>query len=514
MADAITVLIVDDQEDARWAISTFARKAGFVPLLATSGRDALATLSTQRVDAVLLDVRMPDLSGHEVLEQIRKQYDTPVIMLTGHGDTQDAAALLRRGANDYVTKPYDHQMLERSLRRVLAKPAPLLGPERKSVPRALLEPERAETLAHLIESTGIGIKAQRVIHAVKHVAPTDLTVLLYGETGTGKELISRAIHDLSTRRNGPFITLDCGAIPESLIESELFGHEKGAFTGATQSAPGVFELAHGGTILLDEISSLPLLMQTRLMRVVEAREFRPLGGTHTRRLTARIIAASNVNLEQMIQKKEFRSDLYHRLNEYPIVLPTLRERKEDIPNLVRHFLDIERREHRTSVTGISQEGLDLLQHQEWPGNVRELRNTIRHALVLNMDQSGLLSADALSQHFGLSGWAQDADRDYPPRDLGTTPTPQPPPPSLCDASCPLHPNAFLQGPDGQVSFKGVLDAARHSVERQILRLVLKEANNNHALAARLLEMDYKTLNSKLKLHKIQDLRPRRKALPM
>ena len=224
MADAITVLIVDDQEDARWALSTFVRKVGFVPLLAESGRDALATLSTQKVDAVLLDVRMPDMSGHEVLEQIRKQHDTPVIMLTGHGDTQDAAASLRSGANDYITKPYDHQMLERSLRRVLAKSAPWLGPEKRSVPRALLEPERAETLAHLIESTGMGIKAQRVIHAVKLVAPTDLTVLLYGETGTGKELISRAIHDLSARRNGPFIALDCGAIPESLIERELFGH--------------------------------------------------------------------------------------------------------------------------------------------------------------------------------------------------------------------------------------------------------------------------------------------------
>jgi len=258
------------------------------------------------------------------------------------------------------------------------------------------------------------------------------------------------------------------------------------------------------------------MMQTRLMRVVEAREFRPLGGTYTRRLTARVIAASNVNLEQMIQKKEFRSDLYHRLNEYPIVLPLLRERKEDIPNLVRHFLDIERLEQRTLVTGISQEGLDLLQQQEWPGNVRELRNAIRHALVLNMDQNGLLSADALSQHFGLSGWAQDADLAYPPpRDLGATPTAQTsPPPSLCDASCPLHPNAFLQGPDGQVSFKGIIDAARHSVERQILCLVLEKTNNNKALAARLLEMDYKTLNSKLKFHKILDPRPRSKALPM
>ncbi len=186
MADAITVLIVDDQEDARWALSTFVRKVGFVPLLAETGRDALATLSTQRVDAVLLDVHMPDLSGHEVLEKIRKQYDTPVIMLTGYGDTQDAALSLRRGANDYVTKPYDHQMLERSLRRVLAKSAPWLGPERKSVPRALLQPEKAETaetLACLIEATGMGTKAQRVIHAVKHVAATDLTVLLLGATG-------------------------------------------------------------------------------------------------------------------------------------------------------------------------------------------------------------------------------------------------------------------------------------------------------------------------------------------
>jgi DNA-binding NtrC family response regulator len=492
MSDAITVLIVDDMEDARWTLSTFVRKVGFVPLLAETGRDALATLSTQRVDAVLLDVRLRDLSGHEVLQQIRKQHDTPVIMLTGYGNVQDAAASLRRGANDYLTKPYDHQMLERCLRRVLTNHV--------SKPTARLEPEIAETLARLIESIGMGTKAQRVIHAVKHVAPTDLTVLLHGETGTGKELVSRAIHDLSAGRGGPFIALDCGAIPESLIESELFGHEKGAFTGATQSHPGVFDLAQGGTLFLDEISSLPMLMQTRLMRVAEAREFRRIGGKDTRRLTARIIAASNASLEQMIQKKEFRADLYYRLNEYPLVLPPLRERKEDIPDLVRHFLDIERREHRTSVTGISVEGLDLLQHQDWPGNVRELRNAIRHALVLNMDQNGLVTADALSQYFGLSELAQDDHWGYP-RDLGATPTPQTSR-SLCDTSCPLHPNAFPQGSDGQVPFKDIIDAVRHSVERQILCRMLEQTNNNKALAARLLQIDYKTLRSKLKFHKI------------
>lgn len=500
MSDQITVLIVDDKEDARWVLSTFVRKVGFVPLLAETGREALAIMSTHKVDAVLLDVRLPDLSGHEVLQQIRKLYDTPVIMLTGYGDAQDAALSLRRGASDYLTKPYEHQMLERSLRRVLAKSVPWLGSEKRSLPRVLLEPERAETLARLIESMGMGTKAQRVIHAVKHVAPADLTVLLHGETGTGKELVSRAIHDLSARRNGPFIALDCGAIPESLIERELFGHEKGAFTGAGQSAPGVFELAQGGTLLLDEISSLPLLMQTRLIRVVEAREFRPIGGTQTRRLTARIIAASNVNLEQMIQKKEFRSDLYYRLNEYPVVLPPLRERKEDIPDLVRHFLNAERLEQRTSVTGISQEGLDLLQHQEWPGNVRELRNVVRHALVLNMDQSGLLTADALSQHFGLSGWASVDDRTSS-RDLGAVPAQQTLQ-RLCDASCPLQPNAFPQALNGPVSFRGVLDAAHHFVERQILCRVLEATHNNKALAARLLEMDYKTLQSKLKFHEI------------
>jgi len=257
MSDAITILIVDDMEDSRWALSAFVRKVGFVPVLAQTGRDALATLSTQRVDAVLLDVRMRDLNGHEVLQQIRKRYDTPVIMLTGYGNVRDAALSLRCGANDYLTKPYDHQMLERSLRSVLTNHV--------SKPTARLEPETAETLARLIESMGMGTKAQRVIHAIKHVAPTNLTVLLHGETGTGKELVSRAIHDLSLLRSGPFIALDCGAIPESLIESELFGHEKGAFTGATQSRPGVFDLAQGGTLLLDEICSLPLLMQTRLL---------------------------------------------------------------------------------------------------------------------------------------------------------------------------------------------------------------------------------------------------------
>jgi DNA-binding NtrC family response regulator len=495
MTEAITILIVDDMKDARWALSAFVRKVGFVSLLAETGTDALAILSTHRVDAVLLDVRLRDLSGHEVLQQIRKRYDIPVIMLTGYGNVQDAAFSLRSGANDYLTKPYDHEMLERSLRRVLTSHV--------SIPTDLLEPEKAEILARLIESMGMGAKAQSVIHAVKHVAPTDLTVLLYGETGTGKELVSRAIHDLSPRRDGPFIALDCGAIPESLIESELFGHKKGAFTGATESRSGVFDLAQKGTLFLDEISSLPLLMQTRLMRVVEAREFRRIGGTHTHQLTARIIASSNESLEQMIQKKEFRSDLYYRLNEYPVALPPLRDRKEDIPDLVRHFLDIERLEHRTSVTEISEEGLDLLQQQDWPGNVRELRNAIRHALVLNMDQNGMVTADALYQHLGLSGKAKDNDHGDP-RDF-TTPT-STASSSSCGASCPLHPSAFPQGPDGQVPFKRIIDAACHSAERPILRRMLEQTNNNKALAARLLQIDYKTLCSKLKFHKISGKR--------
>lgn len=492
MTDAATILIVDDMEDARWALSTFIRKIGFVPLLAESGRDALEALSTQKVDAVLLDVRMGDLSGHEVLKLIRKQHDTPVIMLTGYGNVQDAALSIRRGANDYLTKPYEHQMLERRLRNVLRN--------RVSKAVAQHESELAEKVACLIESIGIGVKAQQVIHAIRHVARTDLTVLLLGETGTGKELVSRAIHDLSSRSSGPFIALDCGAIPESLIERELFGHEKGTFTGANESVPGVFELAQGGTLFIDEISSLPLLMQTRLMRVVEAREFRPLGSAHTHRFNAGIIAASNVNLEQMIQEKEFRPDLYYRLNECPIVLPPLRERKEDIPDLVRHFLDIERREHRTTASGVSEEALDLLQNQDWPGNVRELRNAIRHALVLSMDQDGLLSADALSQHFELSGRAQN-DGLTGPREVDTKFTQQTPH-SLCGVSCPLRPNAFLKGPDGQVPFRAILNAAHHSVKRQVLSRVLEQAKNNRALAARLLEMDYKTLCSKLKFHNI------------
>ncbi|QJC56588.1 Regulatory protein AtoC [Polaromonas vacuolata] len=502
MSDANTILIVDDDDEARWALSNFVRKLGFIPLMAESGRVALISISTKKIDAVLLDVCMPDLGGHEVLKQIRERHDIPVIMITGQGHTQDAAMSLRSGANDYITKPYDHHTLERSLRRVLAKPIPRFEPERRLLPRTLTRPEKAETLACLIESMGLGAKAQKVIHAVKHVAPTDLTVLLHGETGTGKELVSRAIHDLSARRSGPFIALDCGAIPESLIERELFGHEKGAFTGASQSAPGMFELAQGGTLLLDEISSLPLLMQTRLIRVVEAREYRPLGGSQTRRLSARIIAASNVNLEQMIQKKEFRSDLYYRLKEYPIIIPPLRERKEDIPDLVQHFLDIERREHRTAVTGISEEGLKLLQHQNWPGNVRELRNTIRHALVLNMDQNGLLTADALNEHFGLSIAAEDYRKTFI-NDFGETPIEQLTQ-SSWDSLFPPDLNNSARDQGKQISFKDRLNSAHNYVERKILYHVLGVANNNKALAARLLQMDYKTLNGKLKFHKIND----------
>jgi DNA-binding NtrC family response regulator len=493
MTDAMTVLIVDDEEDARWALSAFVQKIGFVALVAESGRDALATLSMQSVDVVLLDVRMPDQSGGEVLQQIRQLYDIPVIMLTGDGNVQDAAASLRQGANNYLTKPYDHQILERSLRDVLTNHVSKAADQQNEL-------LKVEALSQLIESMGMGDKSQRLIHSIKHVAPTNLTVLLHGETGTGKELVSRAIHDLSSLNNMPFIALDCGAIPESLIESELFGHEKGAFTGAVKSRQGVFELAQGGTLFLDEISSLPLPMQARLIRVVEAREFRRVGGMITRQLNIRIIASSNVNLQAMMEKKQFRPDLYYRLSEYPIYISPLNERKEDIPDLVRHFLDIERQENRTSISGISEQGLDLLMQQDWRGNVRQLRNAIRHALVLNMDQNGLLTADALAQYFVQSQSTQDDDRSVPDG-LGETLEPQNQQ-GLYDALWPPHSDALPKGPDGQFLYKEILITARHSVEQKVLRWVLDEASNNKALAARLLQMDYKTLYSKLKLHKI------------
>jgi DNA-binding NtrC family response regulator len=480
------ILIVDTLQDSASSLACFLSRLAYESVSTKNSTHALDILASQSIDAVLLEVCVDQQNSFGLVDLIRKKYATPTIVISPYTDAISGARFLRAGASDYLTKPCNPQTLERTLRRAIGKSSGLCALSDRV--------QDLETKANLFESMGMSVKVQGLIHAIEQVSTTDLTVLLCGETGTGKELASRAIHNLSNRRNSPFIAIDCGAIPESLIESELFGHSKGSFTGADQACQGIFEIVQDGTLFLDEISSLPLQMQSRLIRVIESKEFRPVGGGRVRKLNARIIAASNQDMAKMIQAKEFRSDLYHRLNEYPVNLPPLRERMEDIPDLVAHFLNVERVAKRSRISGISKNALQLLSQHDWPGNVRELRNCVRHAMLQNMDQAGDITEEA----FSLLAATFDASKPatFPTitaeiKILHST--------STCKDSCPLHAaDLSLKNTGENFLSRDVYANTLNIFEAKMLQQVLAQTKGNRAASARLLGMDIKTFNSKIK----------------
>ena len=369
------ILIAEDEALQRELLEGFLKKEGYGAMAVANGREALQKLNEENFDVVLLDYKMPEMDGFVTLKEIKKRYpELPVIMMTAYGTVETAVASMKEGALDYLTKPIDLDELLLMLDKVIER-AQLIE-ENKVLREKLRERSRFENIVYGSS------KMMEVMGLVARVAPSPATVLIRGESGTGKELVATAIHQASPRAAKPMVKVNCAAIPETLLESELFGHEKGAFTGASQRRVGRFEEADGGTLFLDEIGDLSPSLQVKLLRVLQEREFQRVGSNLTLRTDVRLIAATHHDLEEAMKKGRFREDLYYRLNVITIHLPPLRERKEDIPLLIDHFLKKYSRENQKEVSDVSKEARAALLRYPYPGNVRELENIIERAVVL------------------------------------------------------------------------------------------------------------------------------------
>ena len=383
------VYVVDDDPSAREGVAGLIRSAGLKARTFTSAPEFLATPRPEVPSCLVLDVNLPGLSGLDLQHELAKSGDQiPIIFLTGHGDIPMSVRAVKAGAVDFLTKPFDDEDLLNAIRQCIT---------------AEDKPEsRSEMNFGQMQIVGNSRALREVLNLVRTVAPSDSTVLLLGESGTGKELIARAIHNYSPRKNRPFVKLNCAAIPTGLLESELFGHERGAFTGALTQKIGRLELADHGSLFLDEIGDIPLDLQPKLLRVLQEREFERLGSTQTKRVDVRIVAATHCALEEMVVQRQFRLDLYYRLNVFPISVPPLRERREDIPLLARHFVQqFARRMHKT-VEAISSQTMEALVQYVWPGNVRELQNVIERSVVVYEKGELLVSKDWLAHECFLT----------------------------------------------------------------------------------------------------------------
>jgi two-component system response regulator PilR (NtrC family) len=368
--------VIDDEPVIHDVLGQLLTSEGYEVEISSSGEEGLGKYASQSCDVVLLDLLMPGMDGIEVLKRIKKiDPAAAVIIITAYGSVESAISAMKIGALDYVQKPFKHDELLMTIERALER-------RRLQEENVRLKDELRQKFS-FSNIIGKGPAMQAVFDLVKAAAPTRSTILLQGESGTGKELVARAIHLNSNREGEPFVIVNSGSLPPDLLESHLFGHVKGAFTGAVALKKGLFETADRGTIFFDEISSINLETQAKLLRVMQEREFMRLGGTETIRVDVRIIAATNTDIEEMIAQKTFRKDLFYRLNVIKIELPPLRGRKEDIPLLVRHFIDIYARENRKEVEGVSEDVFEILDAYDWPGNVRELENLIERAVVFS-----------------------------------------------------------------------------------------------------------------------------------
>ena len=477
------VLIVDDDPALLQALpeALQMRMTGLTVDTAQSGAVALDQITARDYDAIVTDIKIPGMDGLELLAEIRTHRpDTPTLMITGYGEHDLVVQALRAGAYDFIRKPIDRDYFVGSLRRAIEKrelsrrvKGQQLVVERHLNELEAIVEERTRELRKTNKATesplrflmGANGQMGKIVEQIKQVADSPLTVLVEGETGTGKELVARAIHLLSARREKPFVAVDCGAIPDTLIESELFGHEKGAFTGAHQRKEGQFQLAGGGTLFLDEIVNLPLPTQAKLLRALQERQVQPLGSKRPVQVLARIIAASNVPLEREVRAGRFRQDVYYRLNEFAIALPPLRQR-DNILDLANEFLPEAGMELGRPCRKISEAAAQVLLRYHWPGNVRELRNVIRRAI--------LLAADVIE-----------------PAHLSVIPVDSPATAALREAPAP-----------GDCSLKEIADAAAAQAEQDAIRRVLQLTGGNKSEAARLLRTDYKTLHIKMRQYRI------------
>ena len=383
---AKTILVIDDDESLRRVVEYNLEQEGHRVLTAADGAGGLATFRSHSIDLVLTDIRMPEMDGLELLARLKAmQADLPVIILTAHGTIDSAVDAIKLGAADYLTKPFNREQLKTAVQKALDVAA--LTSENRYLRQVVAE---RFSFASMIA----GSRAMRAVtETAARVAQSDTTVLLEGESGTGKELLAKAIHFHSARAKGPFVTINCGAIPEQLLESELFGHRRGSFTGAITDKQGKFEAAHRGTIFLDEIGELPTLLQVKILRVLQEREIDKVGETRPVRVDVRVIAATNRDLEKMIADGTFRDDLYYRLAVVSIRVPPLRERADDIPLLVDHFLAKHSEKLGRPRPTVAKEVYSAFNLYSWPGNIRELENVIERALVL--DKDGMIQLDDL-----------------------------------------------------------------------------------------------------------------------
>jgi DNA-binding NtrC family response regulator len=445
------VLIVDDESEIASALAHLVRREGLTAVLASDGPAALEMIGAEPPDVVLLDYRMPGMDGMEVMRRAKRLDQTlPVILMTAFAGVRGAVEAMRAGAHDYLAKPFNHQEVMRVVRRALGE-------------RALRPSLKSGAGGSLRETLGPSEAVSRLLADVARVALSNFSVVILGETGSGKEVVARAIHDSGRRSAGPFVPLDCGAIPETLLESELFGHERGAFTGASQQKPGKFETARGGTLFLDEISNLPLPSQAKLLRALQEKVIYRVGGTHAIPTDARVVAASNDDLRRMAETGSFRRDLYFRLNEFTIRIPPLRERKDDIPHLAKRFLDLTNAELSKAVTGFAPAAMQAMLAYAWPGNVRQLRSIVRRAVLLS-------------------------DRVVTEQELEISETPA----AVAAAA------TGTEGAWGGRPLREIVRRHTSRLEREVIEQVLESTGGNKAKAARLLQIDYKTIHSKVK----------------
>jgi len=449
-SDVRRVLVADDELNMRRVLEAMLRREGYEVITAANGVEALGGMSAG-VHTVITDLKMPVLDGMALLKRLSAEYpDVPVVMITAHGSVENAVEAVKLGAFDYLEKPFEQEQI----RQVVAK-----AMNTYTLARRDARPEEPSVRGRF-RLVGQAPAIRQIYGVVEKVASTPSTVLITGESGTGKELIARALHENSARHAGPFIKINCAAIPKTLMESELFGYEKGAFTGAVGAKPGRFELAHGGTLFLDEIGEIPVEMQVKLLRVLQESEFERVGGIKTIKVDVRLVTATNRDLVQDISSGSFREDLYYRLNVVPIHIPPLRDRREDIPLLVEHFLAKFNDRLKKQIDSVSADAISRLISYHWPGNIRELENLMERTMLF-CERSEIQVSD------------------LPPEIGGLSPV-----------SAAASPNA--------ASLKEAVRAETERVERELIQKALDETGGNVTQAARKLKISRKSLQTKMK----------------
>lgn len=453
------ILIADDEITIRNVLAEVLRKEGYIVDTAEDGTQAIEKLRREQYHIVFADFRMPGADGITVLKELKQiSPDSEAVIITGYGTIASAVEALRAGAYDYITKPFHPDEIILLVRKIIEHN--LLRQENINLRQCL------QDYVGFPQIIGHSPVMQKVFNLIRTVANTDATVLISGESGTGKELIARAIHYNSRRANNPLVVVNCAAIPEELLESELFGYVKGAFTGAYTSKQGRFELAHTGTIFLDEIGDMSLRLQAKILRLLEEREFEPLGSTRTIKVDVRIIAATNKNLEEAVRKNQFREDLYYRLHVVPIYVPPLRERLEDLPLLINHFVNLYNKKLGRNVQGFSPGAIEVLSKHPWPGNVRELENLVEQMIVLY--SKGIIDVEHLPDNF-----------------------------KQIRKVSPFHLDSQWQGE------KIDLNQALSSLECELIRQAIVRAGGNKSRAAELLGLKRTTLIEKLRKYNFE-----------